>query len=78
MLFIVLQVYTICRARPKIRIMAPMKIVFTCLILFTTVCVGFAQPNEPLYVIDTVAGGGQHLSAIFRIDGYRMHGQVLG
>ena len=36
--------------------MAPMKIVFTCLILFTTACVGFAQPNEPLYVIDTVAG----------------------
>ena len=56
MLFIALQVYTIYRARAKIEITVPMKIVFTCLILFTTACVGFAQPNEPLYVIDTVAG----------------------
>ncbi len=56
MLFIALQVYTICRARAKIEIMVPMRIVFTWLILLTTACVGFAQPNEPLYVIDTVAG----------------------
>ena len=33
-----------------------MRIVFTCLVLFAAVCVGFAQPNELLYVIDTVAG----------------------
>ena len=33
-----------------------MKIVFACLILFAATWVGFAQSNEPLYVIDTLAG----------------------